>query len=75
MVLQRVFRALGRSIKGKERYMQTDAGNTTAICVSVAHRTPMGILLRVASRRERIADNLAVFSRLPRPFNCCLRVS
>ncbi|MEH2453381.1 MAG: hypothetical protein V7K20_19405 [Nostoc sp.] len=39
MVLQRVFRALGRSIKGKQRYMQSDAGNTTAICVSVAHRS------------------------------------
>ncbi|MEH1942975.1 MAG: hypothetical protein V7L01_22520 [Nostoc sp.] len=38
MALQRVFKALGRRVKGKERYMQPDAGNTTGICVSVAHR-------------------------------------
>ncbi len=38
-VVQGVFRALGRKVKGKESYMQPDAGNTTAICVSVAHRT------------------------------------
>ncbi len=63
MVLQRVFRALGCSIKGKQSYMQTNAGNTTAIWISVAHRTPTGILLRVAFRRKGIADNLAVFGR------------
>jgi hypothetical protein len=39
MVLQHVFKALGRNRQGKERYMQPDAGNTTGICVSVAHRT------------------------------------
>ncbi|WP_298920453.1 hypothetical protein [uncultured Nostoc sp.] len=43
--------------------MQTNAGNTTAIWISVAHRTPTGILLRVAFRRKGIADNLAVFGR------------
>ena len=38
MVVQRVFWALGRKGKVKERYMQPDAGNTTAIYVSVARR-------------------------------------
>ncbi|MGV0101803.1 hypothetical protein NSTC731_01157 [Nostoc sp. DSM 114167] len=38
MFLQPVFKALGRRVKAKERYMQPDAGNTTEICVSVAHR-------------------------------------
>ncbi|WP_334958112.1 hypothetical protein [Nostoc sp.] len=39
MVVQRVFKAFWCSAKGKERYMQPHAGNTTGICVSVAHRT------------------------------------
>ncbi|MEH2383136.1 MAG: hypothetical protein V7K27_30340 [Nostoc sp.] len=39
MVVQRVFMALGRRVKGKESYMQRDAGNSTAICDRVAHRS------------------------------------
>ncbi|WP_292744230.1 hypothetical protein [Nostoc sp. NMS4] len=75
MAIQRVFKALGCRVRGKERYVQSDAGNITGVCVSVAHRTPTGSKLRVASRREGIAEKLPVFSRLPKPFNCCLRVS
>ncbi|WP_196528134.1 hypothetical protein [Nostoc commune] len=39
MVVQRVFKVLGRWFKGKERYMQPYAGNITEICDRVAHRT------------------------------------